>query len=162
MPNPTNGSVTPSAPPRANDAGTAQAPNYDAEVDITAEPGAFTWGINALTVQGTSLTQFPTPSGLHAETKVFVDTTVPQAQQTVSLYFDATTQNGVDLDFVLSLTPLDPHFQPTGPKVSYELKWTTSPTKPAFLQGPVYLKDMKAAKSPTKAAKAAGTKAKNT
>lgn len=149
-------SVTPAAPVNASNSNPAQAPNYDAEVDITAEPGAFSWGISALTVQQISLTQYPTPSGLHAEGKVFVDTGLPPNDQFVALYFDATTQYGVDIDFVLSLTPLDSHFQPTGPKKSYELKWTTSKAKPAFLQGPVYLKDLKTPTAKPAAGKSQG------
>jgi hypothetical protein len=121
------------------------APNFSAQVDVTAQAGSFTWGVPQLALQGLNVPIHTTPAGLHAEARIFVDTTVPLAQQKVAVYFDATTQNGLAIDFKLSLTPIDSHSQPTGPAKSYELTWTTSPSKPAFLQGPVYLQDLKPA-----------------
>ncbi|KAA6459567.1 hypothetical protein DYQ86_15705 [Acidobacteria bacterium AB60] len=118
-------------------------PNFDAEVDVKTQAGAFAFSLTKLYLQLQPIPTVTTPSGLHAESKIYVDLSVPAAQQRVALYFDATTQNGLDIDFTLSLTRIDDHFQPAGPKKVYELKWKTSPQAPAFLDGPVYLKDLK-------------------
>lgn len=135
-------SVAPSQ--RSAQALSAISPNFDAEIDVKAQQGAFSFSLVKLYLQLQPVPIYTTPSGLHAEAKISVDLSLPANQQRIALYFDAATQNDLDIDFSLSLTPIDAHFQPTGPKKLYGLKWTTSPNTPAFLDGPVYLKDLKA------------------
>ena len=96
-----------------------------------------------MNVQGVPPKIYPTPSGIHAEAKIRVDTSVAPKLQKVNVYFDTPTQDNLNITFALALTPLDDHFQPDGPKGTYSLKWTTSAATPAFLDGPVFLKDLK-------------------
>lgn len=111
-------------------------PFYSAVVDVSAPPNSFSFGFQ-LALQNHQVPIFATASGLHAETDIAFDPASDASERKIAVYFDGEGQNGIELTFKMTLTPLDSDQKPVpnAAAVSWSLKWTTSVDKPARLKG---------------------------